>query len=87
MFDKDGGGTISAEEIKAIFCTKDQKIDDLVWDKIIQEVDDDGSGEIDFEEFSIMMKKLMEDDDDDEPLETLKVHAQLTSGADLFKEE
>ena len=63
IIDKDGGGSISADEIKALFSSKDQKIDDQVWDKIIQEVDEDASGEIDFAEFCLMMKKLMEDED------------------------
>ena len=64
MFDKDGGGSISAQEIKEMFSSDAQNIEDEVWDKIIDEIDEDGNGEIDFEEFCIMMKKLMEDDED-----------------------
>ena len=37
-----------------------QKIDDKVWDEVIKEVDADGNGEIDFEEFSTMMEKLLQ---------------------------
>jgi Ca2+-binding EF-hand superfamily protein len=33
-----------------------------VWHDIISEVDIDGNGEIDFQEFSIMMQKLISDD-------------------------
>lgn len=58
LFDRDGGGTISAVEVKELLC-QGQNIDDEVWEKIIMEVDNDGNGEIDFEEFSEMMTKLL----------------------------
>ena len=39
--------------------------DDIeIWDKILQEVDLNGDGIIDFDEFSIMMQKLIRPDDD-----------------------
>lgn len=59
MFDKDGGGTISSDEIKEILC-QGQNIDDNVWNEVIREVDEDGNGEIDFEEFESMMTKLLQ---------------------------
>ena len=58
LFDKDGSGAISSEEVKEILCSG-QKIDDAVWDEVIKEVDADGNGEIDFEEFAAMMQKLL----------------------------
>ena len=58
LFDKDGSGTISSEEVKEILCAG-RKIDDQVWEEVIREVDADGNGEIDFEEFSAMMQKLL----------------------------
>jgi Ca2+-binding EF-hand superfamily protein len=36
-----------------------QKIDDKVWDDIISEVDADGNGEIEFEEFKFMMQRMI----------------------------
>ena len=42
--------------------SRGQKIDEKVWHEIINEVDIDGNGEIDFNEFSIMMQKLISDD-------------------------
>ena len=40
--------------------------DDMeLWDKIIAEVDIDGNGEVDFDEFSIMMQKLIRPDDEE----------------------
>jgi calcium-dependent protein kinase len=64
LFDRDGGGTISALEVKEMLC-QGQNIDDEVWEKIIQEVDNDGNGEIDFDEFTEMMTKLLVDDGED----------------------
>lgn len=58
LFDKDGGGTISHDEIKEILM-RDQKIDENVWKEIVKEVDADGNGEIDFEEFEVMMKNIL----------------------------
>jgi len=58
LFDKDGSGSISSEEVKEILCSG-QKIDDKVWDEVIKEVDEDGNGEIDFNEFATMMQKLL----------------------------
>jgi calcium-dependent protein kinase len=51
MFDKDSSGAVSVEEIRNIFGGDEHK-----WKKIVQEVDLNGDGEIDFEEFKIMMK-------------------------------
>lgn len=60
LFDVDGSGAISSDEVKEILC-QGQNIDDKVWKEIIDEVDIDGNGEIDFNEFSIMMQKLVSD--------------------------
>ena len=62
LFDKDGGGTLDAAEIKATLIGDNQEIDDEVWSAIIDEVDMDGNGEIDFYEFCHMMRKLVIDE-------------------------
>lgn len=64
MFDKvrnccnqqDGSGTISPDEIKAVL--GGGEVSDKHIDIIIKEVDINGDGEISFEEFSEMMKKI-----------------------------
>lgn len=50
LFDKDGGGTISAEEVAEILGTNFSK-EQSVWKEIIKEVDLNGDGMIDFDEF------------------------------------
>ena len=54
LFDRDGSGAISADEVKQIL-SRGQKIDEKVWKEVIGEVDIDGNGEIDFSEFTTMM--------------------------------
>ena len=65
LFDKDGGGTISAQEVKNQLCGSNGSdaatMDDEIWTKIISEVDNDDNGELDFEEFCYMMNRLLDD--------------------------
>lgn len=61
LFDKDGGGSISANEIKEVLGVG-KSIDEKVWNEIIKEVDANGDGEISFLEFKIMMQKLLTDE-------------------------
>lgn len=57
MFDKDGSGKISTDEIKQVL-SFGKHLDDQAITEIIKQVDENGDGEISFEEFSHMMKKL-----------------------------
>lgn len=59
MFDKDGGGTISTEEIKQVL-SFGQTLDEDVINQIIKQVDENGDGEISYEEFAQMMLKNIE---------------------------
>ena len=61
-FDTDNDGCIKAHEIKAALSNEDDEIDDEVWKKILDEVDQDGNGEIDLMEFQIMMRNLIMDE-------------------------
>lgn len=56
MFDKDGSGTISKDEIKEALGGLEEKI----VDEIIREVDQNNDGEISFEEFEKMMSKMVQ---------------------------
>lgn len=57
MFDKDGSGTISADEIKEVLGCNSY-LNPKVIEDIMKEVDENGDGEIQFEEFVHMMRKL-----------------------------
>ncbi len=56
MFDKDGSGAISHEEIKRALGIDDQ--DDEILSKLLMEIDENNDGEIQFEEFCNMMQRL-----------------------------
>ena len=57
MFDKDGGGSISTDEIKQVLAFG-QNLDEKVIADIIKQVDANGDGEISFEEFAEMMRNV-----------------------------
>jgi len=49
--DVDGSGTVSADELKVASCNLGEKLSNAEVDAMLALVDNDGSGEIDFEEF------------------------------------
>jgi len=53
MFDKDGSGTISNQEIKEFFSMQDSNLGFI--NELIDEVDSNGDGEISYQEFKEMM--------------------------------
>ena len=57
LFDRNGDGDIEAKELKEVI-GDDNNNEDNIWDQMIKEVDLDGNGVIDFDEFKEMMKKL-----------------------------
>lgn len=58
MFDKDGSGVISADEIKSVLGFGENACSPEMMDKIVKQVDENGDGEISFDEFVQMMKKI-----------------------------
>ena len=48
MFDKDGGGTISVPEIRLIMDQRGDRISDKELTELMNAIDEDRSGEIDF---------------------------------------
>lgn len=58
VYDKDGSGSISTEEIKDIIGVG-KKIPTSVWEEVVMEVDANGDGEVSLDEFKTMMRKLI----------------------------
>ena len=58
FYDKDDSGSISTDEIKDVLGVG-KAISEEVWYQVVKEVDQDGNGEVDFDEFKTMMKKLL----------------------------
>jgi len=56
VFDKDGDGTITAKEIEVVMKALGESVDRETIDLMIESVDTDKNGCIDFEEFKKMMK-------------------------------
>ena len=57
MFDKDGSGTITADEIKSVL---GKAVDKKLLEEMVKEVDENGDGEISLVEFKEMMLKFLE---------------------------
>ena len=55
MFDGDGNGLISIAELRNVNSNLDEVLTDEELDKMIEEADVDGNGEIDYKEFVRMM--------------------------------
>lgn len=57
IFDKDGNGFISADELKSALLNLGEKMEDHEVRAMIAAADKDGNGQIDYEEFIAMMKE------------------------------
>lgn len=68
MFDKNGDGTISSAELGTVMRSLGQNPTESELMDMINEVDVDGNGIIDFREFLNMMAKKMKDTDSEEEL-------------------
>lgn len=68
MFDKDGSGSISVDEIFSIMKNFGNPLTKAEIKKMISELDTDGTGDLDFEEFISFMQMTEEVIDDDEAI-------------------
>jgi Ca2+-binding EF-hand superfamily protein len=64
LFDKEGTGFITMDQFRGIIAEVDPGLSQEDLDGIIAEIDEDGSGTMDFDEFCEMM---MTSPDDNEP--------------------
>ena len=61
LFDQDGSGKISPEELKQVMGQGSNDIDDKIWLKLVEEIDLNKDGEISFYEFDKMMDLVRDD--------------------------
>lgn len=79
--DKDGDGSITASELGVVMKGMGQNPTDTELQQMINEVDADGNGKIDFAEFvTLMARKMNNTDKDSEIFEAFKVFVRLSWG-------
>jgi calmodulin len=81
LFDKDGDGNITTKELGTVMRTLGQNPTENELQEMINDVDADGSGSIEFSEFlNLMAKKMKDTDINEELIEAFKVFDKDLSG-------
>ena len=86
VFDRDGDGTVTVDEIGHVMKSLGQNPTEAEIRTMVKEVDTKGQGEIDFDDFCVLMQRMTGDADEnsyDETRETFK--AFDNSGNDKIK--
>lgn len=74
LFDKDKNGSITIKELGTVIENLGQTPSEIDLKEMIKEVDLDGNGEIDFNEFLVLMASKMRDNDsEEEMIEAFKI--------------
>ena len=82
LFDKDGDGSITCEELRTVMTSLGQNPTTTDLQEMIQEVDSDGNGKIEFSEFlNMMAQKMSTRNFNDEALEAFNVLDKDGSGS------
>merc|ERR1719510_2369085 len=81
VYDKNNDGTITTKELSTVMRSLGQNPTDAEVQDLINEVDVDGSGALDFSEFCLMMvKKMSESNTDNETQEAYRVFDKEKEG-------
>jgi len=85
LFDKDGDGVITTKELGTVMRSLGQNPSEVELQDMINEVDQDGNGTLDFEEFLVMMAKKQiqmqnAEDNEEELKEAFKVFDKDNNG-------
>uniref|UniRef100_A0A2K6MME7 EF-hand calcium-binding domain-containing protein 11 n=1 Tax=Rhinopithecus bieti TaxID=61621 RepID=A0A2K6MME7_RHIBE len=81
LFDKDGDGTITTKELGAVLRSLVQNPTEAELQDVINEVDADGNGTMDFPEFLTKMARKMKDTDSEEEIrEAFRVFDKVGNG-------
>ena len=82
MFDKDGGGSIDASELRDLMISVGQNCTEGELNEMVKAADADGTGDIDFLEFAVLMAHKMTDENKDDTLK--KAFAVFDASGDGF---
>ncbi|KAF2909356.1 putative calmodulin-like protein 2 isoform X1 [Oryza sativa Japonica Group] len=81
LFDKDGDGTITSKELGTVMGSLGQSPTEAELKKMVEEVDADGSGSIEFEEFlGLLARKLRDTGAEDDIREAFRVFDKDQNG-------
>ncbi|KAF0907267.1 hypothetical protein E2562_015769 [Oryza meyeriana var. granulata] len=81
LFDKDGDGTITSKELGTVMRSLGQEPTEEELREMVAEVDADGSGSIDFDEFlSLLARKLRDTEAEDDLREAFRVFDKDQNG-------
>ena len=81
LFDMDGSGEVSTDELGTVLETLGQKVTEEELVQIIAEVDQDGGGSVDFDEFvDLMSSRMSENNEEYDIIDVFKVFDQDGSG-------
>lgn len=71
-FDTEGKGSITVDTISTILRMMGLKVTEKGLQEVVDEVDEDGSGELEFEEFCILASKFLIEEDEESLKEELR---------------
>lgn len=87
LFDKEGNGTVTTKELGTVMRSLGQNPTEAELQDMINEVDADGIGTIDFPEFlSLMARKMKDTDTQEELIESFKVFDKNGDGMMSIRE-